>query len=394
MQAALGVRGEKNSRPLPQRGLISCVDRRLPEPRTANCAWRDREERQMSRKEVWSVWAVMVSAVLAVGSSQALFEYRGSNVVLAAETGTPTQATPISQSELKALVAPIALYPDKLVAVVLAAATFPDQVAIADYWLQQHKSLTGSALTQAVNEQSWDASVKALTQFPSVLGNMAKSLSWTSQLGEAYHNQKSEVMASIQTLRAQAKAAGNLKSTPQMTVEQQSPQTIVIEPANPQVVYVPEYNPAVIYGYPYVTPGYTAGELAATSALTFGAGVAVGALFGGGGGGWGWPAWGCDWSGGAVLYNHNAFYGNAAWHGGYAGGYHPYGYDGGYHPYGNDALNRQYNRNEFNRNEFNRNVTGTTGTINRAGALGNSHFGDANSWAQHDNWAGRSNAFS
>src|SRR5215470_14376773 len=376
MQAALRVRGEKNSRPLPQRGLISCVDRRLPEPRTANCAVApgDREERQMSRKEVKRVWAVMVSTVLAVGSSQALFEYWGSNVVLGAETGTPTQAAPMSQSELKALVAPIALYPDNLVAVVLAAATFPDQVAIADYWLQQHKSLTGSPLMQAVNTQSWDASVKALTQFPSVLGNMAKSLSWTSQLGEAYHNQKTEVMAAIQSLRAQAKASGNLKSTPQLTVEQQTPQTIVIEPVNPQVVYVPEYNPAVIYGYPYVTPGYTAAEVAATSALTFGSGIAAGALLGGG-----WNAWGCDWSGGAVLYNHNAFYGNAAWHGGYVGGYHPYANDGGYHPYGN---------------EFNRNVSRNAVNVNRASAFSDNHFADANSWAHHDNWAGKSNAFS
>ena len=169
----------------------------------------------MIRKEVKSVWAVVVGAALAVGSFEVLSEYEGSSAVLAAETGTPTQTAQVSQSELRALVAPIALYPDKLVAIVLAAATFPDQVAIADYWLQQNKSLTGSALMQAVNTQSWDASVKALTQFPSVLGNMAKSLSWTSQLGEAYHNQKTEVMTAVQTLRAQAKAAGNLKSTPQ-----------------------------------------------------------------------------------------------------------------------------------------------------------------------------------
>src|SRR5499433_3533931 len=170
----------------------------------------------MIKKEVRSVWAVVVSAALAVGSCELVSEYRGSPTLLAAETATPTQAAPMSQDELKALVAPIALYPDKLVAIVLASSTFPDQVAIADYWLQQHKSLSGNALTQAVNEQSWDASVKALTQFPSVLGNMAKSLSWTSQLGEAYHSQKSEVMTSIQTLRAQAKAAGHLNSTPQI----------------------------------------------------------------------------------------------------------------------------------------------------------------------------------
>jgi uncharacterized membrane protein YgcG len=350
----------------------------------------------MTRKKVRSVWAVVVSAALAIGSFEVLSEYQGSNAVLAQETATPTQAAPMSQSELKALVAPIALYPDNLVALVLAAATFPDQVAIASYWLQQHKDLSGQALTQAVDGQSWDASVKGLTQFPTVLNNMAKSLSWASQLGEAYHMQKSEVMAAIQTLRAQAKAAGNLKSTPQMTVVQQSPQTIVIQPANPEVVYVPQYNPAVIYGYPYVTPGYTAGDVALASALSFGAGVAVGAFADAG---WGWPAWGCNWAGGAVLYNHNAFYGNTAWHGGYVGGYHPYGYDGGYHPYGNDG---NFNRNNFNSGNFNRtasgnfnrNISGNTVNVNRNSAFSNNHFADANSWAQHNNWAGRSNAFS
>ena len=110
--------------------------------------------------------------------------------------------------------------------------------------------LTGSALMTAVNKQTWDPSVKALTQFPSVLHNMAQNLAWTSQLGEDYHNQQAEVMTAVQTLREKAKAAGNLKSGPQITVVQQSPQTIVIQPTNPQVVYVPQYNPTVIYGTP------------------------------------------------------------------------------------------------------------------------------------------------
>src|SRR4030095_11668175 len=189
----------------------------------------DLEECQMVRKNVTHVTAVLVSLALVVASSQ------NPSGGVGADAATPTQTAPMSQSELRALVAPIALYPDNLVAEVLAAATFPDQVAIANYWLQQNKNLTGNALVQAVDKQTWDASVKALTRFPSVLGNMAKSLSWTSQLGEAYHNEKAEVMTAIQTLRAQAKAAGHLKSTPQMTVVQQSPQTIVIEPANPQV---------------------------------------------------------------------------------------------------------------------------------------------------------------
>src|SRR4029079_17458769 len=111
----------------------------------------------------------------------------------------------------------------------------------------------------------------------------------------------------IQTLRAQAKSAGNLKSAPQLTVEQQTPQTIVINSPSPDVVYVPQYNPALIYGYPYVTPGYTAGDVAAASALSFGAGIALGAWAGTD---WGWHAWGCNWAGGAVVYNHNNFYGN------------------------------------------------------------------------------------
>ena len=179
--------------------------------------------------------------------------------------------------------APIALYPDSLVAQILTAATFPDEVAIANYWLGQNKSLTGSALMQAVDKQTWDASVKALTEFPSVLDNMAKNLSWTSSLGEAYHNQQADVMTAVQTLRAQAKAKGNLKTTQQVTVVQQSPQVIVIQPTNPQVVYVPEYNPAVIYGTPYVVPAYvapvySAGDVAAAGIIGFGAGIAVGAM--------------------------------------------------------------------------------------------------------------------
>src|SRR5271167_2359063 len=195
----------------------------------------------------------------------------------------PGQGVPATADELQSVVAPIALYPDALVAQILAAATFPDQVAIANYWVEQNKSLTGNALVQAVDKQTWDPSVKALTQFPTVLANLANNLAWTSSLGEAYHNQQADVMAAVQTLRAKAQAAGNLKSTPQVTVVQQSPQTIVIQSANPQVVYVPQYNPAIIYGYPYVVPAYVApvystGDLVAASMLSFGAGIAVGAM--------------------------------------------------------------------------------------------------------------------
>ena len=174
-----------------------------------------------------------------------------------ASTGYSGQGAPLSAEELQQLVAPIALYPDSLVAQILGAATFPDQVAAAASWLQQNSYLTGATLMQTVDGQPWDPSVKALTQFPSVLGNLATNLSWTSALGEAYHTQTADVMSAVQVLRAKALAAGNLKSGSQLTVVQQSPQVIVIQPANPQVVYVPMYNPAVVYGYPYVTPGYS-----------------------------------------------------------------------------------------------------------------------------------------
>jgi hypothetical protein len=246
------------------------------------------------------------------------------------------QGAPLTAQQLQAIVAPIALYPDALVAQILAASTFTDQVAAAEDWLQQNQNLTGQALAQAVNSQSWDPSVKALTQFPSVLDNMAKNLSWTSSLGEAYHNQAADVMSAVQTLRAQAMAAGNLKSSSQIKVVQQSPQTIVIEPANPQVVYVPEYNPAVVYGTPYVVPGYSTADVVASSVIGFGTGIAVGALMSEG---WGWNSWNMNWAGGAAYYGAHPYYGNAAWHGGYygAGGsaYGPYGsanYGRGYNP--------------------------------------------------------------
>lgn len=231
-------------------------------------------------------------------------------------TGYSGQGVPLSAQELQQLAAPIALYPDALIAQIFGAATFPDQVAAASAWLAQNNSLTGAALTQAVDMQPWDPSVKALSQFPSVLGDLAKNLSWTSSLGEAYSTQAADLMSAVQTLRAQAKAAGNLKSGSQITVVQQSPQVIVIQPASPQVVYVPQYNPTVVYGTPYVTPGYSTAAVVATGLLAFGVGIAVGAAINNS---WGYSYWNCNWHGGAVVYRSNSYYGNTAWHGGVYG---------------------------------------------------------------------------
>ena len=270
----------------------------------------------------------------------------------------PTAAA-LSANQLDSLVAPIALYPDALTAQVLAAATNPEQLAYADDWLAQNKNLTGQALAQAVDQQSWDPSVKALTQFPSVMGNMAHNLSWTSSLGQAFANQQSDVMTAVQTMRAKAQAAGTLQSNSQITVTQSAPSTIVIQPANPQVVYVPQYNPAVVYGAPVVVPYYVPPPLPVASVgVYFGAPITIGAWSGGGGWGagfgWGWHAWGLHWGccggGGSttIIYNHNTYIHNHTWNNNHYSGYHSWGgaaagsqnhawysANGTYHPDGN-----------------------------------------------------------
>ncbi len=255
----------------------------------------------------------------------------------------PTPA-PLSSDQLDALVAPIALYPDALVAQVLAAATNPDQVTYADDWLAQNRNLTGAALGQAVDQQSWDPSVKALTQFSSVLDNLAHNLSWTSSLGQAFANQQSDVMAAVQAMRAKAQVAGTLRSNSQITVTQPASTTIVIQPANPQVVYIPQYNPAVVYGVPVVVPMYVAPALPVASfGLYFGSGVTIGAAFGGGGWGggfgWGWHAWNVNWGSGwgggggsTIIFNHNTYINNHTWDNTNYNGYHPWPNNSGYHP--------------------------------------------------------------
>ena len=264
------------------------------------------------------ILSTVASCLLIVWGMQ--FEAGGQQPPPTGSSGYSGQGAPLPAEELQQLIAPIALYPDALVAQILGGAAFPDQIAEANNWMMANSNLQGSALMQAVNTQPWEPSVKALTQFPSVLDNMAKNLTWTSTLGEAYSTQAADVMSAVQALRAQAYSAGNLKSGSQITVVQQSPQVIVIQPTNPQIVYVPQYNPAVVYGTPYVTPGYSAATVAATSMLAFGVGIAVGAAISGGGCcGWSYSYWNCNWHGGAVVYGHTTYYGNNAWHGGYYG---------------------------------------------------------------------------
>jgi hypothetical protein len=206
----------------------------------------------------------------------------------------PVQAAQQTPEQLQQLVAPIALYSDALVAQVLAAATYPDQIVEADRWLQQHTDLKGEQLGQEVDKQPWDPSVKALAEFPTVLANMDKNLSWTSSLGDAYVNQQQDLMNAVQVMRQRAEKSGNLTSTSQEKVSNQG-QTIVIEPANPQVVYVPEYDPWLVYGSPLVAwPGWYPypGLYLSGPGMVFGFGFEP--LFFGGFG-WGWHNWGFDW---------------------------------------------------------------------------------------------------
>ena len=214
------------------------------------------------------------------------------------------QQTP---EQLQELVAPIALYPDSLVAQILAASTFPEQVVEADRWVQEHPDLKGEALGKAVDQQPWDPSVKALTAFPSVLGNMDKNLSWASSLGDAYYNQQQAVMDAVQVMRQKAQQAGTLKSTPQQTVTTQG-STVTIQPANPDVVYVPAYDPWLVYGYPLMPwPGWYPypGIWYEGPYLSFGIGFGIGFF---GGFGWGWPYWGFDWYHRYPIFNHNRYY--------------------------------------------------------------------------------------
>ena len=228
----------------------------------------------------------------------------------------------LTTSDIENIVSPIALYPDQLIAQILGAATYPDQVTAASNFVNS-SGLKDQALMTAVDKQPWDPSVKALTQFPTVLDQMAKNLAWTSALGDAAYNQQSDVMAAIQKLRQEAKAAGNLKTTKEIKVVQESPQTIVIQQANPQVVYVPTYNPTVVYGTPYNPPGYSTAALVTTGLISFGVGMAIGASMNNSCCGWGYygGGWGCNWRGGNVVYQNNVyvsrsntFYGNNRYH--------------------------------------------------------------------------------
>ncbi len=234
-----------------------------------------------------------------------------------AQGQTPPAAAPADQQllkaeELDALVAPIALYPDTLLAEVLMASTYPLEVVQADRWATENKALKGDQLKAAIDKQVWDDSVKSLVATPSVLSMMSTKLDWTQKLGDAVLAQQPDVMDAVQRLRTKAQANNKLQSTKEQKVsvkQEQSKQVIVIEPAVPDTMYVPYYDPGVVYGgwpYPNYPPyyfpppyGYVPGAVLATG-IAFGAGVALGRWASGGY--WGG---GVNWGGNNINVNRN-----------------------------------------------------------------------------------------
>jgi hypothetical protein len=209
----------------------------------------------------------------------------------------PAAAPGPTLDALEQLLAPVALYPDALLAQVLTAATSPQQVTEVNTWLKQNHELQGTALQDAANQKGFDASFVALVLFPEVLDMLASNLDWTTELGTAFLSDPKGVMDSVQKLRAQAQAAGNLKTTPQQSVvteRKDQQQIIVIQPANPQVVYVPVYNPQVVY--------YPAPPTAAV-VIGFGVGIAIGAAMVNNAyyAPYGWGAWGMGWHSHTVV---------------------------------------------------------------------------------------------
>jgi len=256
-----------------------------------------------------SLFAIACSLLLVPGDASLVAQSSpGGN---AANTDEVVRIPP---DQLDSLVAPIALYPDPLLSQTLVASTYPLEIIQLQQWLGQNKNLKDKALADAAKKQDWDPSIQALAAFPEVVKLLSESIKWTTDLGNAFLAQQSDVMDAVQRMRQKAKSTGNLKSSEQQKVETkvvENKQVVVIQQASPDVVYVPSYNPTVVYGappYPYPPVTYPPpGYYAAGMAISFGIGLAMGAAWGGG---WGWNA---GWGGNNNIYinNNNNFVNNS-----------------------------------------------------------------------------------
>jgi hypothetical protein len=246
--------------------------------------------------------ALIVSGSLVISTARSGWadEHQQPMAPPAPATAVPATAT------LDQLVAPIALYPDNLVAQILAASTWPAQVVEADRWMQQNSGLTGLELAQGVDRQSWDPSVKGLTQFPLVLASMDRNLAWSSALGNAYANQPQMVLDAIQVMRWRARQAGHLNGNANEIVTIEG-STISIYPPAMQTVYLPEYDPWLVYGSPVATwPDWdaTPGLYIDDPGVWFGPAVWLGTFAGFG---WGWHHWGTDWHRHGTVFNQDPY---------------------------------------------------------------------------------------
>jgi len=196
-----------------------------------------------------------------------------------------SEAAPkIPNDQLDSLVAPIALYPDPLLAQILAASTYPLEIIELEQWLKRNPDLKDQALADAVAKQPWDASIQAMAVFPDMVTRLSANVAWTTNLGNAFLARQQDVMDAVQRMRAKAQSKGALETTAQQKVETETvegaQEAIVIEPANSQYMYVPSYDPAVVYGPPvwpypaYYYPGFVPG-----AGLAFGTGIILGAAW-------------------------------------------------------------------------------------------------------------------
>lgn len=250
---------------------------------------------------------VAIACVALSGNAALLAQTEPAAPPAAQENTTPAPEAPkIPNDQLDSLVSPIALYPDPLLAQTLAASTYPLEVIQLQQWLIKNPKLKDKALADAVAKQNWDPSIQSMAALPDVVKQLAENIAWTSDLGNAFLAQQSDVMDAVQRMRAKAQGSGNLKASKEQKVETKQVEgktVVVIEQADPKVVYVPSYNPTAVYGppvYPYPSiyyPPYVPGRL-----LAFGTGVAIGAAWGNGG--WGY---GCGWGNNNVNVNVNNF---------------------------------------------------------------------------------------
>src|SRR5208282_1452517 len=231
---------------------------------------------------------------------------------LYADTPAAGAYVELNAEQLDQLVAPIALDPDSLVAQILTGATYPDQIAAADTWLNQNMGLPPDQRATAADAMDWDPAIKGLTAFPSVLDNLAKNSAWTSQLGNAYYNQPGDLMNAVQAMRLQAQGSKVLVTTTQQRVVVEAG-LIEIVPVNPAVVFVPYYNPWTVWGTLFVAyPGFVVlpppvGVVWGVG-LGFDPGIAIGVYAGFG---WGFGAWAPAWDGGTVMFGGNTYISNS-----------------------------------------------------------------------------------